>query len=341
MGRPEHRALTTDHADCENQGYEVGWNPVLSSKVTADWKLALYHASDLQSVWVKNAPSYGSHFITEFDVSDGHLYGLHKVTNDWKVAKYDASDLSLIWVNDAPIYQLHYLTELTVANGYLYGLHKVSADWKVAKYDAQDLSLVWVKNAPMYDSTFITEFAVGGRCGPPPAVLHVDASVGGCGGCGESWGDAFVDLQDALTTARNSGGAMQEIRVAAGTYTPDRGTGDRTATFQLLNGVAIYGGFPPGGGDWEDREPTANETILSGDLNGDDAPVLDPTDLLDEPTRAENSYHLVTGSATDSTAILDGFTVSAGNASETGWPDGLGGGMFNNNGSPCPSGEHA
>ena len=31
MGRPQHRALTTDHADCENEGYEVGWNSVLSS----------------------------------------------------------------------------------------------------------------------------------------------------------------------------------------------------------------------------------------------------------------------------------------------------------------------
>ena len=46
----------------------------------------------------------------------------------------------------------------------------------------------------------------------------------------------------------------------------ERGSGDREATFQLINGVAIYGGFPTGGGSWEQRDPSAYETILSGDI---------------------------------------------------------------------------
>src|SRR5207249_12110224 len=32
VDRPEHRALTTDHAGCPAQGYLTRWNPVLSSK---------------------------------------------------------------------------------------------------------------------------------------------------------------------------------------------------------------------------------------------------------------------------------------------------------------------
>ena len=36
--------------------------------------------------------------------------------------------------------------------------------------------------------------------------------------------------------------------------------------------------------------------------------------LLDEPSRLENSYHVVTARITDDTAILDGFTITAGNA---------------------------
>ncbi|MCK4660358.1 MAG: right-handed parallel beta-helix repeat-containing protein, partial [Phycisphaerae bacterium] len=167
---------------------------------------------------------------------------------------------------------------------------------------------------------------------PVPPVVFVDATAGGAND-GTSWADAFTELADALSVVADRPGTS-EIRVAADTYTPAGPGGERTATFSLLNGVAIYGGFPPGGGVWEDRDPEMYETILSGDLNSDDAEVTDPADLLDEPTRAENSYHVVTGSGTDETAILDGFTITASHANGTSWPHDHGGGMLNETGSP-------
>ncbi|UCF42416.1 MAG: right-handed parallel beta-helix repeat-containing protein [Planctomycetota bacterium] len=106
-------------------------------------------------------------------------------------------------------------------------------------------------------------------------IIYVDADADGAND-GSSWGNAYNYLQDALAEA-NSLGVPVEIWVAAGIYTPDSnsaqpdGSGDRTATFQLINGVAIYGGFAGGGGIWEDRDPNLYETILSGDLAGDDA----------------------------------------------------------------------
>ena len=64
--------------------------------------------------------------------------------------------------------------------------------------------------------------------------------------------------------------------MAAGVYRPDRGTGDRWATFHLLANVALYGGFA----GWEtfrhQRDPVANETILSGDLLDNDDPEYVP-----------------------------------------------------------------
>ncbi|MCP4344865.1 MAG: hypothetical protein GY795_04985, partial [Desulfobacterales bacterium] len=48
-----------------------------------------------------------------------------------------------------------------------------------------------------------------------------------------------------------------------------------------------------------------------------------------------NSYHVVTGSMTDSTAALDGFTVTRGNADSGTFPHHDGGGMFTYNGSPA------
>jgi len=129
-------------------------------------------------------------------------------------------------------------------------------------------------------------------------------------GNGLSWAAAYNDLQNALDDPAS------EIWVAAGTYTPDRDTGDRSASFRLPTNVAIYGGFPPGGGAWEDRNPAVYETALSGDLNGDDGPGF--------ANNGENSYHVVftyQASATN----LDGFTITAGNANDPTF--GYGGGI--------------
>jgi len=152
-------------------------------------------------------------------------------------------------------------------------------------------------------------------------TIYVDANTS-TGGDGTTWATAYKYLQDALTDAGVSG---NDIWVAAGTYKPDdddahdpNGTGLRADTFQLINSVAIYGGFPSGGGMWEQRHPNRYETILSGDLDDNDVGASDPCDLLTEPTRGENSYTVVTATATDATAILDGFTITGGNANEAG-----------------------
>ncbi|MHC4361902.1 MAG: right-handed parallel beta-helix repeat-containing protein [Planctomycetota bacterium] len=147
------------------------------------------------------------------------------------------------------------------------------------------------------------------------ATIYVDAGASG-NGTGASWEDAYNYLQDALAAA--SGG--DEIWVAKGTYMPSNLTdpGDpRTATFQLINGTALYGGFPSGVGDpnWNDRDPAANETILSGDI-GIPGVVGD------------NCYHVVTSTHADAATVLDGFTITAGNADGVGKED-WGGGMYN------------
>lgn len=170
-------------------------------------------------------------------------------------------------------------------------------------------------------------------------ILYVDADATGAND-GSSWENAFIDLQDALTAAEDG----DEIRVAQGTYKPDQGAGvtpgDREATFQLINGVALKGGYAGHGEEDPDaRNIEAYESILSGDLNDNDSVVANPRDLSDEPTRSENSIHVVTGSNTEATAILDGFTITAGNAHGDFATDpdndhGRGGGMVIDDGSP-------
>jgi len=166
-----------------------------------------------------------------------------------------------------------------------------------------------------------------------PVTIYVDADATGAND-GTNWADAFNYLQDALSDAKYG----DEIRVAEGIYKPDEdtdnptGTGDREATFQLKKGVTIKGGYAGfGEPDPNIRDIQKYETILSGDLDGNDVAVNDPCDLLTEATRSENSYHVVTNINIDETAVLDGFSITAGNANGSfGDYTGVGGGMFNN-----------
>ncbi|MHC4676148.1 MAG: S8 family serine peptidase, partial [Planctomycetota bacterium] len=171
------------------------------------------------------------------------------------------------------------------------------------------------------------------------AVLFIDADANGAND-GTSWTDAFNQLQDVISLAAGAPRAVDEIRVANGVYKPDWGSGvtlgDRLAVFQLISGVAICGGYAGFGAPGPNaRDIDVYETILSGDLNGDDMEIADPEDLLDEPTRGENSYCVVTGNRTEPDAVLDGFTITAGNADEDFPPSrASSGGMLNDSGSP-------
>jgi hypothetical protein len=138
-----------------------------------------------------------------------------------------------------------------------------------------------------------------------PMVWYVDCDAGGMDD-GSSWTNAFNDLQDALSSA--SGG--HEIWAAEGTYKPTSGT-SRSVYFQLVQDVAVYGGFAGTETGRHQRDWTSYETILSGDIGttGD---------------ANDNSYHVVSG-ADD--AILDGFTVTGGNASTTRFHSQYGGGI--------------
>jgi uncharacterized protein YcfL len=144
---------------------------------------------------------------------------------------------------------------------------------------------------------------------------------------GTSWANAYTDLQSALSAASIG----DEIWVAAGTYIPGN---DRTSTFSLKDGVASYGGFAGTETSREQRNPLTHLTILSGDLNGNDNGNIDPS----APTRAENVFHVVSSSGVGSATILDGFTITGGNAFGGGYggpdPEINGGGLWNVYGNP-------
>ncbi len=159
-------------------------------------------------------------------------------------------------------------------------------------------------------------------------TLFVDGDAM-AGGDGQSWGTAFNTLQDALAIAVSG----TEIWVAEGVYYPDEGLSeidnDRYASFTLTGDIKLYGGFIGSETDLAQRSPADNVTILSGDIDNND--LNNDGNFIAETTsdiNGGNSYHIVNAENAISDTILDGFTITAGNADGSG--NSYGGGLYCN-----------
>jgi hypothetical protein len=158
----------------------------------------------------------------------------------------------------------------------------------------------------------------------PSGIRYITVSGAGLED-GSSWANAYNGTQ--LQTAIWETGVTQ-VWVAKGTYKPTTGA-NRSISFQMKNGVAIYGGFAGTESTISERvnfgNGQTNETILSGDIGtiGDNS---------------DNTYHVFfhLSNGLDNTALLDGFTITGGNANDDSFnPNG--GGMFNQYSSPSLS----
>ncbi|MSR17765.1 MAG: hypothetical protein EXS00_01120 [Phycisphaerales bacterium] len=136
------------------------------------------------------------------------------------------------------------------------------------------------------------------------AVRYVNVGLASGANNGTSWVDAYQGAT-GIVTALSASVSGDSIWVAAGTYKPTITT-SRTVAHTLKTGVAVYGGFTGIETGLSARDWVAHPCIITGDLLGNDTTV--------STTWADNSYHLVIGSGALATAILDGFTVRAGNA---------------------------
>jgi len=190
----------------------------------------------------------------------------------------------------------------------------------------------------------------------PRCIFYVDHTKSGDG---SSWENAYPNLADPLIlAARQRSGAIPvaendtlcEIYVAEGIYYPMHNAdgytfsnkrfpitdGGRTNALVLVPGMKIYGGFVPAdipAGVAIPKFGTVGRdgvTELSGDLKGDGI---------------NNAYHVIIGVDIPSTSntLVDGFTISGGNANsfETSMRvnnelvnNHIGGGVYNSNASP-------
>jgi hypothetical protein len=170
-------------------------------------------------------------------------------------------------------------------------------------------------------------------------VIYVDDNATGSNN-GTSWQNAYKYLQTALSDAATSAKPV-EIRVAKGIYKPNQieyyPWFSRDKTFQLIKDVNIFGGYAGKDSNNPDaRDVHLYETILSGDLNSNDVNLDGSRNILNEPSRSENSYHVITAGTSCQNSVLDGFTITAGNANTGSMSNSTakGGGLYNAGGAP-------
>ncbi len=156
--------------------------------------------------------------------------------------------------------------------------------------------------------------------------IYVDKNATSGANNGTDWANAYTDLQSALGAATSG----DEIWVAEGVYTPGL---NRSDTFTLSEGIQLYGGFAGSEASRDERAWTTNRTVLSGDIGGDDLTDASGVVTTTAHINGDNSYHIVwadgkTGDPINETTVLDGFIITAGQATGSGDDDKVGGGFY-------------
>jgi hypothetical protein len=120
-----------------------------------------------------------------------------------------------------------------------------------------------------------------------PTTLYVNKLANG-DGSGTSWINAFKDLQTAMEYCSDT------VRVASGTYFPSGS--DVLKSIWLENKRVLLGGYPNTGSPSDlQRNPGIYPTLLSGEMPN---------------ANGEKSQIVIRARTVDSTAIVDGFTIT-------------------------------
>lgn len=153
------------------------------------------------------------------------------------------------------------------------------------------------------------------------AVFRVTVNGGNDPRDGSSWENA-LSLEDFRTVHSTTPDA--EFWLARGAYAPGA-VSDRNACFKLVSGTSIYGGFKGDETSLDQRDPQANLTVLTGDIDNNDTRDADGVTLV---INGSNSYTVVLAEGADATAVLDGVVITGGDASGGNQYQSNGGGLI-------------
>ena len=150
------------------------------------------------------------------------------------------------------------------------------------------------------------------------SIVRVDKNSPCLSGCdGSTWALAYPNLGDALAVSTSN----DELWVARGDYKPTDSLGvaptiPKNGFFHVKDGVAVFGGFDATETMRSERNWEVNETILNGDLLGNDManyPTL-PDTFSRNIERQDNCIHVVRTFRSSANTIIDGLSIINGNS---------------------------
>ncbi len=165
-----------------------------------------------------------------------------------------------------------------------------------------------------------------------PSTVYVNSAATGSND-GTTWGNAFTTLQQGYENSFEG----DQLWVAKGVYKPTStnllpNNTTRNNHFRIPEGVEVYGGFAGTESNPGQRVNfnfgETNNTVLSGDLIGDDNYTVTPW-----TGTGENTYHVIYQPDEEScklnqNTVLDGFSIIGGNANGAGTDNNNDGGGF-------------
>lgn len=144
---------------------------------------------------------------------------------------------------------------------------------------------------------------------------YVKTTSAGAGN-GKSWASAYAgaNLQQAINDVAAAKG---EVWIASGIYKPS--TNDPSVSFELKDGVKIYGSFAGTETSTTARNISANSTTFSGDMDNNDITNSDPTDGSYLGIKGSNSETLIkVSNASDNNTLIDGIYIVGGSSNTNG-----------------------
>ncbi|MDR0793182.1 MAG: T9SS type A sorting domain-containing protein [Chitinophagaceae bacterium] len=280
-----------------NHGIDDYWIVKLNNTGDIQWQKSLGGSSFEWANSIQQTTDGGYIVAGESSSNNGDVTGNHG-GNDYWVVKLDNTG-AMQWqksLGSSAYDEEAYSIQQTTDGGYIVVGNSGSNDGDVTgNHGNADFWVVKLAPATTPDASGIVYV---NKNAPPTSS-----------GTGNSWANAVTEFANALAAAKTNTN-IKQIWVAAGTYYPLYSAQDsyfsttadpdlRNKAFVLVNNVQLYGGFAGDENTIGTRHGGAS--VLSGDIGAAN-------------NAADNAYHVVVSVGNVSSAILDGFTVSGGNA---------------------------
>ena len=222
----------------------------------------------------------------------------HADSND-KITDYLSQDVDFNSASGSGEYSSQYHT-VTWQIGDINANDSNSVTLSVKVNECAEPNSVIINYCEIEGDNFLTSATAGTNVGqwyPNSDIIYVDDTSLCYPGTGMSWRSAYVDLQDALERADDGRG--NQIWVAKGTYYTHTKPGPSYywISFELVDGVDVYGGFAGYETSLNQRNWIDNQTILEGDIDNDDE---------------SDTNWLVKAAYLSQETILDGFIIRNG-----------------------------